>query len=76
MPRGSLTAVPNALILVAPISSPFLSVVLFFQLKYVEVTSRLSTFSGQKRVKKREKTVVREAENRLEDTPVETRGDP
>ena len=36
----------------------------------------LNTFPAQKRVEKREKTVVLEAGNRLEETPVETRGDP
>ena len=36
----------------------------------------LNTSPAQKRVEKREKTVVLEAGNRLEETPVETRGDP
>ena len=36
----------------------------------------LNTFPAQKRVKKREKTVVLESGNRLEETPVGTRGDP
>ena len=75
-PRQSLTAVRNALLLVSPTSPPFLSVILFSQLKYVEATSRLNTSPKQKRVKKREKTVVLEAENHLEETPVETRGGP
>ena len=36
----------------------------------------LNTFPEQKRVKNREKPVVLEAENRLGETPVETRGGP
>ena len=39
-------------------------------------TSRLNTFSAQKHAKKREKTAVSKRENLLEETPVETRGDP
>ena len=38
--------------------------------------SRLNTFSAQKRAEKREKTAVFNAGNHLEETPVETRGDP
>ena len=38
--------------------------------------SHLNTFSAQKRAKKREKTAVFKRENLLEETPVETRGDP
>ena len=39
-------------------------------------TTCLNTFPAQKRVEKRDKTVVLEAENRLEETPAETRGGP
>ena len=76
-PRQSLTAVSNTLFLVAFSVSPlFLAIIPFSQLKYVELTSRLDTFFARKRVKKREKTAVLEAESRLEETPVETRGGP
>ena len=50
---------------------------LFFKFWKLDVwASHLNTFSAQKRAKKREKTAVFKRGNLLEDTPVETRGDP
>ena len=45
-------------------------------IKLVWTNSHLNTFSALKRAKKCEKTAVFKGENLLEETPVETRGDP